>query len=749
MILIAAGIFTIALLVRLLVLAQTSDLGFMTQPLSDARIYADRATGIAEGDWSGPADFVHAPLYAYLLAPIAWLTDAPNADNYEWLQTARVIQLVLGSLACALMLPMALAWLRSINPAKSLTTSTIAALALALYPPAIFYDLLIQKTTIDLLLTITILWLLAKAWFPASSHPSPRIPTPGSRLPSSLFTWATLGILIALFTLNRQNALALAVLLIAMPPAQAWPHTNTTAKFIARIIQTLKRAAPPIAIALIAIVLTLLPWAARNRAVLGDWVISTPNLGQNLLMGNRADATGTYLPTVRGRGTAEYEQDIWVASAERALNRELTAREVSNYYRDEALNWIKDNPADWLALTARKTVMLLGAFEAPDTEDLYHYRLHSPILNAADTLFHFGILLPISTLGLILTARRWRALWPLYAWLAITAATTVAFVVFGRYRFPMIPPLTLFAAIGLVQAITLIQARGFRALILPALAAIAAAFIANWPIHHPRAPQVFSFVNHATVLADLGRLDEARAEAQRAIDLDPQNPDGYAIRASIALDQNRFAEAEQDYATATTLDPSFPGAWTGLGNTRLITGRILPALEAYERSLNLWPDDPTTLAQFGAALAQIGEIDQAAAAIDRALTLDPDNHFALNNLGNLFLLMEQPEAAIQTLTRAINTAPNRVEPRLALIAAHFNTGNTAQAITTARETWQAFPADPRTQQTYFEVLLRAQQFNEALDALNEIRDKDPEAIWTQEAEQQLRQALNTAPDPTP
>ena len=60
----AAIVFVVALSLRLVYVDGISDMGFFNKPVSDAAVYYERASGIANGDWLGPASFVHAPLYA-------------------------------------------------------------------------------------------------------------------------------------------------------------------------------------------------------------------------------------------------------------------------------------------------------------------------------------------------------------------------------------------------------------------------------------------------------------------------------------------------------------------------------------------------------------------------------------------------------------------------------------------------------------------------------------------------------------
>ncbi len=66
----ATAVFVAAFGVRFVYLRQIRNIGFFERPLSDGYIYDQRARGIAAGDWLGPSDFVHAPLYAYALGVI-------------------------------------------------------------------------------------------------------------------------------------------------------------------------------------------------------------------------------------------------------------------------------------------------------------------------------------------------------------------------------------------------------------------------------------------------------------------------------------------------------------------------------------------------------------------------------------------------------------------------------------------------------------------------------------------------------
>ncbi len=319
----ALGVFVYALVVRVVYLSQIEQIGFFHQPVSDAAIYDLRAQEIAAGDWLGPPEFVHAPLYAYLLGGI-------NLVFGHDLETVRFVQAALGAMSCVLIM---LACRRFFDASVAL----VAGILLASYPPAIFFDGLIQKTSLATFLSSCLVWLLATC-MDRSSRPR----------------WLATGMVLGLLGLTRQNALALAPLLLA------W-------QWFVDGKQLRSRRLAHSGLLVAGLAAALLPWVVRNRIVTGEFVLTTPNLGQNFAMGNHPSATGTYLPFKRGRSNAEHEQREWVRAAERSAGRSLTATEVSDHYLNSALHYIKSNPAPWLKLTARKWLMVWNAYEAPDS----------------------------------------------------------------------------------------------------------------------------------------------------------------------------------------------------------------------------------------------------------------------------------------------------------------------------------------------------------------------------------------------
>jgi hypothetical protein len=114
---------------------------------------------------------------------------------------------------------------------------------------------------------------------------------------------------------------------------------------------------------------------------------------------------------------------------------------VSNFWLRRGVDWIRSVPAGWLRLTGRKLLLLVNGTEAADTEDIATHAEWSFPLRVSARLLHFGIVAPVAFLGMWITRRRWRELWPLHVLLGVFALSVIAFYVMDRYRYPLVPVL--------------------------------------------------------------------------------------------------------------------------------------------------------------------------------------------------------------------------------------------------------------------------------------------------------------------
>jgi serine/threonine-protein kinase len=139
-------------------------------------------------------------------------------------------------------------------------------------------------------------------------------------------------------------------------------------------------------------------------------------------------------------------------------------------------------------------------------------------------------------------------------------------------------------------------------------------------------------------LALLGRLDEALAEADLAISLDPLSQVITESRCYLLMLARRYEEAIDQSRRVAELDPYFYKAYTGPGRTYIQMGRYDEAIRMLEKGRALSGDVPTLLAALGQAHALDGNTAKARALLKRleelARTIHvPASAFAVIHLG--------------------------------------------------------------------------------------------------------------------
>ncbi len=442
-------VFLLALGLRLLHLQQLrAHDPFFALPSVDERMYHEWALAIRGGDWLGAHAFAsndvvvgHGPLYPYFLA-LVYALFGPSVA------AAKTLQSLLGSLSCVLVWALA----RRLFDGR---VALLASLATASYAMLLFYEGSLVVANLQVLLSLLSLLAVVRAL------ERPRA-----------WGWLGAGLLVGLSAVARPNVLLFAVAVAVWIPVA-----------LRRAVPRARRAAL-VGAFLAGAVLMVLPVTLRNHALTGEWVLVSHAGGLNFFIGNNPDANGAFRvprPFPRALADDPWEQRAAFRShAEQAVGRELGSSEVSAFWRERALDFIRTQPGAWLRLEWRKLALSVNAYEPWNIRSFALTRDFSWVLRLP--LLSFGVLGPLALLGLLLTRREWRRLVPLYAMLATILATQLVFFVLSRYRVPAIPVLAIFAAAGLVQLLDAVHARRWRRVGVAAALLVALSFAVHRPI---------------------------------------------------------------------------------------------------------------------------------------------------------------------------------------------------------------------------------------------------------------------------
>jgi len=119
------------------------------------------------------------------------------------------------------------------------------------------------------------------------------------------------------------------------------------------------------------------------------------------------------------------------------------------------------------------------------------------------------------------------------------------------------------------------------------------------------------------------RFDEALAEANLALKINPQYSRAYNVRGGFYYGMARYGQAVADFDRALELDPGFAAAYYNRGCTHLQTGQHDRALADFDRALKIKPGYVAAYHNRGIVYFQKGEYYWALADFNRALEIHP------------------------------------------------------------------------------------------------------------------------------
>ncbi len=515
---------------------------------------------------------------------------------------------------------------------------------LALYAPAIFLDGTIQKTLLSTFFLCWMLWLLRGD------------PAEGRR-----GRWFGAGAALGAMVLTRENAVPLAGAVVAWLGLQG------------RVARSRRVALGGLFLA--GLLAALLPVGVRNAVVGGEFHLTTSQFGANLYMGNNENATGVYSPIGR-RGHPTDDRWDATAGAERALGRELTPSEVSAYWIDRAMDFIVSHPVAWLALLAKKAVLLANAVEIADTEDQYTYADASWVLRGLGAVFHFGVLAPLAVFGACATWRHRRSQGLLALLAGTYAATVILFFVFGRYRLPLVPILALFAGAAVVEAPRFRRDGPARRIAVAAGLTVTALLFSNLSIVRLDGMKFQTHLNLGAAFRKDGRLDDAIHQYELAGVLAPRNPIVPYNRANALFDRGRFQAAILYYRRALDLAPDVVEFHNNLAMALKEIGDIDAAVARYEQALDLSPDYAPAHYNLARALEERGDLEGALGHFQATAQLLPGSFESLTAIGWLLAThpsrdLRDPERAVRLGRRAAEMTQHQRPEVLDMLAAAY------------------------------------------------------------------------------
>lgn len=264
--------------------------------------------------------------------------------------------------------------------------------------------------------------------------------------------------------------------------------------------------------------------------------------------------------------------------------------------------------------------------------------------------------------------------------------------------------------------------------------------------------------NRAQALLHLGRLDEARADLEKALQMRPDHAASWGLLGNVLAasgdaagaerayrralqhaptaqahynlalllqEHGRTEEAIAGYRAALALVPAFAAAHNNLANALKQRGRIDEALAHYAEAVRHDPSLADAASNYGAALRELGRLDAAIPLLERAVAMKPDSWGALNNLGMAYHERRRDAEAVRCYRRAIELKSDFHEARNNLGNALAASGEEREAIDCYRAAIELSPGHPDAYSNLGVLLQERGDVDGAIDCYRRALEIDP------------------------
>ena len=610
---IAIAILVLALLVRLVYLYHISASPTFFTPIIDSCAYHNAAKSLAEDGIMDPTFFWQSFLYPLFLSAVY----LPSGSSVV---CAKHVQVILGSIVCALVYLLG-------QKLFDRRTGILAGLVTALYGPLVFLESELLATGWAAFWSVALIWLFQS------------VVEQGKRR--------------AFFLLGMCGALSVLTRVTFLPffaAACVW------------LILSLRRsgmATRPIvagqALLLGGFLFVAVPSAVQCYRVTGGFNPLPASGPVNLYMGNNPDRTSM----MAIRPGADWAELFHIARGGRAS---ATTAEQNRYFMRRFLSYATEQPGRFAVGLLRKAGQFFSSREIPSNTDPYLARRYSWLLSALlwrarGFGFPFGVLLPLSLLGLAVCRRRVPK--HIVVLFVFYSGSVVLVFVTGRYRAPLVPILAILASCGVWHLIDQAAARRWRRVTLLLLAAGLVAVLSS--VDGPFGAERVNYEAEmyrmlALEYAGHGKMDQALTALRHSLDLEPLNGDAHDALGDVLAREKDFAGARKHYAKALEIDPQRYLGHLKLGNALLDLKEFDLAIEHFRAALQASPRSGPVHHNLGAAFRAKGDHAEAVRHFRKAIEMDPALPAPYYGLANSLLALGEPGEAIQCFEKALRMA---------------------------------------------------------------------------------------------
>ncbi len=182
-----------------------------------------------------------------------------------------------------------------------------------------------------------------------------------------------------------------------------------------------------------------------------------------------------------------------------------------------------------------------------------------------------------------------------------------------------------------------------------------------------------------------GKLDEAVADFDKVIRLNPRYAEGHYNMGLALTVKGQLSESIEEYRKAIEFDPAFVNAYNNLGNVLLQIGQTDEAIKQYQKAIEIAPRYAMAYNNLGFAYYKTDQFDKALPQLQKALKLQPDYGQVYLNLSRTMRRTGRLQEAIDDVLRAANLMPSNPEVYVEMAIVFSVSDRPAEAIEAAQK----------------------------------------------------------------
>ena len=171
-------------------------------------------------------------------------------------------------------------------------------------------------------------------------------------------------------------------------------------------------------------------------------------------------------------------------------------------------------------------------------------------------------------------------------------------------------------------------------------------------------PSSLAYSNRGSAYINVRKYDDAIADYDRAIALDPSYAMAYNNRGFAKTHKSDYDGATDDYDRAIALDPNYAAPYGKRGFAKLNKADYDGAIDDCSRAIAIDPNNAAAYNNRGTAKAHKGDHDSAIDDYDRAIAIDPNNAALYDSRGVAKLNKGDYDGAIDDCSHAIELKPD-------------------------------------------------------------------------------------------